>query len=270
MPDSLQQLIHDTLVYFKDPLLPRQTIFAAQEDCALFQKGLPTPSSQLLSENIALHPTENKIELKNLSKIDQVLIKTPSSQQPPPVKMQDLVPTQAPLPSLHVQPPAKGDSSDFLEIKKALLRIAPTIKLAEEVPDDTGARRIANAWKEKITDAQVILLACETDANTLEFLKNLGKAIDTKLAQVKILPAERLERENRWDLFLQKNQFRLIIASDGMQKLPELMRFYKAVPAQSQYYLDQTPLLPLSSASSYKSLELKALLWKTLCHILRK
>jgi hypothetical protein len=55
-----------------------------------------------------------------------------------------------------------------------------------------------------------------------------------------------------------------------MQKLPELMRFYKAVPASGQFFLENTPLLPLSHASLYKSLEHKALLWKTLCQMLKK
>jgi hypothetical protein len=140
----------------------------------------------------------------------------------------------------------------------------------DEVPDDATAKRVANSWKEKISDADVILLACERDAETLEFLKSLGKAIDQNLAKAKILPAEKMEAENRWDLFLQKNQFRLIIASDGMRGMPRLMRFYRETPATAEYFLDKTPLLPLSSASLYKSIEHKALLWKTLCRMFGK
>ena len=55
-----------------------------------------------------------------------------------------------------------------------------------------------------------------------------------------------------------------------MKKLTELMKFYHGVPAQSQAFLDKTPLLALSAASTYKAIEHKAHLWKTLCHMLKK
>ncbi len=180
----------------------------------------------------------------------------------------DCITLPSPTAVFRVKEPS--DKDGFAQIKRTLLRAAPAVRLIEEVPDDSAAKRVANAWKEKIPDAQVVLLACETDADTLELLKSLGKAIDQNLAKAKILPAEKMERENRWDLFLQKNQFRLIIASDGLQKLSHLMRFYKALPATSESYLDKTPLLALSPASVYKSLEAKAHLWKTLCQMLKK
>ncbi len=149
-------------------------------------------------------------------------------------------------------------------MKKILQKAAPAIKIIEQVPDDAEAKRIAEGWKEKVNDAEVILLLCDTTSDTIDFLKGLAKGIDQHLAKTKILAAERLEREKRWDIFLNKNTFRLIIASEGMEKLPELMRFYNAES------LGKFPLLTLSPASVYKALEHKALLWKKLCQMLKK
>jgi hypothetical protein len=170
--------------------------------------------------------------------------------QPAPI----VVKSQAP-------PPPQQEPSPM---KKILQKAAPAVKIIEQVPDDTEAKRIAESWKEKVTDAEVVLLVCDTASETLDFLKGLAKGIDQHLAKTKILAGERLEREKRWDIFLNKNTFRLIIASEGMEKLPELMRFYKPES------LGKFPLLTLSPASVYKALEHKALLWKTLCQMLKK
>jgi hypothetical protein len=152
-------------------------------------------------------------------------------------------------------------------MKQILQKAIPGVKIVEQVPDDSEAKRIAESWKEKVNDAETVLLLCETDADTVEFSKGLAKAIDQHLAKIKILAADRLEKEKRWDVFLSKNSLRLIIATEGVQKLPELMRFYKQ--NNSQLFLDKTPFLVLSSSSIYKSIEHKAKLWKTLCQMLK-
>jgi hypothetical protein len=251
MPDSASNLIRDTLAYLKDPLLPKQVIFASAEDCALFQRK-PESKRPVLPPLPALPPAPPVYKEKPA--LPKQVEKTP---EPAPKVI--AVKEEKPAPIENLSP-----------IIKTLQRIAPHIKLTDEVPDDAEAKRVASAWKEKITDAEVVLIACDTQEDTLELLKGLAKAIDKNLAKSKVITADRLEREKRWDLFLQKNALRLVIISDGMQKFPELMRHYKSTPASAQFFLDQTPLLPLSSALVYKSLEHKALLWKTLCQMLKK
>ncbi len=252
MSDTLRDLILDTLSYLKDPLLPKQTIFANAQECALFQK----------KPQIARPETP-----KSLFKNEKV------PQPPPPIFQPAKIYSQKseapPQEKKHAQeklPPTESASS----IKNILQKIAPALKLSEHVPGDEEAKKIANAWKEKIIDAEVILAIYENDVETLEFLKVLAKAIDQHLAKTKMISAIKIEEEKRWDFFLQKNNFRLIIASMGMQQCPEFMRLYQSVPASAQFFLDKTPLLPLSHASLYKSLEHKALLWKTLCQMLKK
>ncbi len=204
------------------------------------------------------------------------------SGQPQNFKERTTVVQPKTLPNIH-HPSPKAASTETIAhklsdsvlqehspIKKTLQKIAPSLKLIDHIPDDREAKRISNAWKEKVVDADAVLLICDSNSETLEFLKGLAKAIDQHLGKVKILMAERLEREKRWDLFLEKNSLRLIIASDAIQKLPELMHFYKSVPTHAQFFLDKIPLLVLSPVTVYKSLEHKALLWKTLCQMLKK
>jgi hypothetical protein len=233
MPDTLYHLIRDTVTYLQDPLLPKHPLLIDGEDLIFFQKKITKKPACDVS------PLTLKIDPLALP------VKREEKEQHKPQERKN-------------------------PIKATLEKIAPSLKLVDQIPSDTTAKRIANAWKEKIPDIEVVLLACELTTETLEFLKGLAKAIDAHLAKVKILVAEKLEKQQRWDLFLNKNNLRLIIASDGIQKFPELIRFYKSIPANSQFFLDKTPFLPLDSTSVYKSVENKAALWKTLCRMLKK
>lgn len=263
MPDPFRQLLSDTLAYLKDPLTPKQPLLATAEEAVFFREI-----------SVAHFPVEKKKQEELPPPATPIALPPPPQAQKPIAKAQVPIeppprPQQVPIASDRKREEPHVEESTG-EIKKNLQRAVPHLKHIDAIPDDTAAKKIAESWREKIPDTEVILLACTTDAETLELLKSLGKAIDQHLGKAKILPAERWEKEKRWDLFLQKNQFRLIVASDGLQALPELMRFYKALPATSHYFLEKTPLLTLLPASTYKSLEQKALLWKTLCQMLKK
>ncbi len=257
MSEPLRKLIRDTLSYLKDPLLPKETLFASKEECALLRgKRAPPPASY------------KKEEAPKPSFTPRA---APIAKSPPPVTPPEPVKTSSrPVEIDRTEKPASSKVLPEPEgIQAMLKKIAPGITLANEVPDDAKARKIASGWKDKITDAQVVLLACENDGETLELLKNLAKAIDTHLAKAKIVPAESLEKEKRWDLFLQKNALKLIVASDGMKHLSELMQFYRGVLNKPEAFLDKIPLLVLAPAATYKSIEQKASLWKTLSQMLK-
>lgn len=268
MPDCFHELIRDTLSYLKDPLCPKQSILTSAENFIFFQKQKVTVSEQ--------HLSSREKETASMRSASSHPFPSPRPMQPI-IAENSVSITQAPekVAKLSALPAQDSDSahiaySQSSPIKKMLQKITPNLKLIDQIPDDAGAKRIASGWKEKIADAEVVLLVCDAHAETLEFLKGLAKAIDQHLGKAKILMAERLEREKRWEIFFDKNSFRLLIASDGIQTLPELMRFYKSVPAHAQLFLDTIPLLVLSPFSVYKSLEHKALLWKTLCQMLKK
>ncbi len=271
MQDLLLQLVSDIQLYLKDPLHPKGSLLATEEECRKLKQSAHTPALQ-------------EKPLKNVVQQSKIQLSTPYTT--PPQIIPKKAPTQASaLPpsndrqnkiqhSPKAQPPEEKKlykpSENSSDIKETLSKIAPGIRFIDQVPDDSEGKKIGSSWKEKIPDVDVVLLACKQDAETIEFLKVLAKAIDTHLAKSKIIPAERLEKENCWDLFLQKNTFRLIVASDGVDQLKNLMRFYRGAPAQNAYFLDQTPLLALLPAAAYKQLDKKAQAWKTLCQILKK
>ncbi len=241
MTDSLHKLLFDTLTYLKDPLHPKETLFSSEEEKRWFT---PKVSAK----------TQRREEV---SEFTPVL--APKSENPPSeTNHTKQVATKSLQPDPHT----------FSQLKNTLQKIAPSIRLVEEVPDDKEGKKKSNAWKEKVEGAEVVLLACSSDPETLELLKSLAKAIQGHLAKVKILPAERLEQEDHWEAFLEKNALRLIVISHGLEKLHNLNRFYKKT--QEGFFLGPTPLLPLSAASVYKQLPSKASLWKTLCQMLRK
>ncbi len=283
MSDLFHDLVQDTLKFLKDPLLPKETLFATAEELVLFQRKAEkreppqvgpmfqnmAPLAGISTPGLSRGPSGKDFLERPLAPVFQSKPYAPPPlpvprTKAPPAPREEVVQVQVEAP-----PPPKAEAKSD-PIKALLQKVAPSMKLVEEVPDDAEAKKIATGWKEKIADAEVILLACETDPETLDLLKNLAKAIDTHLGKTKILPAERLEKEKRWDLFLQKNTFRLVLASDGVKKLPELMQFYRALPAQGLHFLDKTPLFVLAPAATYKAIEQKAALWKTLCQILTK
>ncbi len=218
----MQDLIKDTLAYLKDPLLPKQTFLGTAEEHAFFKVKLESKPESATAKWVS--PVQKKEE------------KVPAPPPAPP-------PMQA-----AVEKPAAPPSSTM---KQLLQKVAPAIKLTDHVPDDAEAKRIASAWKEKAPDAEVLLLACDSDGETLEFLKGLARAIDQHLAKAKILKAEKV--------VLEKDAYKLIIASAGVQQFPELMRFYKSYP-----------FVILSPAQAYQDTDEKASLWKTLCRLLQK
>jgi hypothetical protein len=322
-----RNLVVETLQFLQEQ--PKNTYFIAdKQEAAFFSQPIKNLSLGFISPK----PREisDEIEPKTLVK-SPVLKKT--SQQNPAVTL-PAIPSKVPsdsAESVSKAPPLKQDSdrnskttttkTPTIHIRATLEKIAPSIRLSDEPLDDAHAKRIASAWKEKVADAEVILLALDSTTETIEFLKSLAKAIHQELipkmiqksvtgpcqspgieiaregdsiAEIqspslttqsrelslrpgnqflnhfrykatKVISGLRLEQEKKWDLFLTKNTFRLIIASHGIQQFPELMRYYKALPAQSQTFLGTIPLVTLLPTATYlQSLEQKALLWKHL------
>lgn len=243
MQDLLRQLVSDTQLYLKDPLRPKGSLLATEEESLLLEQVKLVPREMPPKP---VYPPPKRVFT------EPIIQKTAEVIAPPAIK------------------PVTLPQEDSVQIKETLSKLIPGMRFVDQIPDDSEGKKIGSSWKEKITDADVILLACKQDTETIEFLKVLAKAINTHLAKAKIIPAERLEKEGVWDIFLKKNTFRLIVASEGLEQLKGLMSFYRGSPTQNAHFLDQTPLLPLLSASVYKQLDKKAEAWKTLCQILKK
>ncbi|MBS0653635.1 MAG: hypothetical protein JSR39_08970 [Verrucomicrobia bacterium] len=268
MNDSFQQLVRDALDYARAQP-PQAWTFASPEEVRFLQSCAQQPTRR----------TEPK-----LAPVAQKRPETPRPPSPIPKAAPEKRPVQeAPIPEekfvkeadVRSEPqhkkPVAASIKPSEEIVKTLRKIAPALIISDHIPDDQNAKKIASAWKEKLSGIDVVLLALNSLPDTIELMKNLAKAIQKDLGQVKLMSGERLEQEKRWDLFFQTNTFRLVIASPGMEQYPDLLKHYKALPAQQSAFLANTPLIVLEPASVYTdSPDKKISLWKSLCQTLKK
>jgi hypothetical protein len=130
-------------------------------------------------------------------------------------------------------------------LRMALQKAAPTLRL-----------RPATA---------ALLLCCTSDAATGALLKAVAQAVHSKLGPAKLIVAEKVEREGRWEALLTELSPRLILASEGWQTLKGVMHLYRPDPDR----LGDIRFLPLKSAATYAQLPEKAALWKQLSQLLR-
>lgn len=208
---------------------------------------------------------------------------------PEPARPDPLPPTNPPAPEpVEPQPPiihnqslgSKFDSKKLsLELltPKALLPINqefwkllpslfPDLKLCTTIPSDQHAQKLKNKWLDNHVIPPVIILSFQQNDKHLAFLKNVAKAISLHLAPARVLSADQIEKEKKWETILTSSHLKLVIASDyDIYLKPQLMHFYKEVPQQNRHFLHQTPLLLLSDLSLYlKDPQLKSLLWRAI------
>lgn len=247
--DAMLALIRETLFFLNHGPLSKQHLFATKKDYAFFLETI----EDVREQHVISHPQPSNNPSTLMTHVEL------------PRKSSSISSS-----SIHGHPHSSMALKPLSPIKKTLQKIAPQLRLVDQIPSDLQAKRIANAWREKWPAVEVVLLACETQTETLDFLKNLARAIDQHLAKCKVMIADRLEQEKGWDFFLEKNSVRLILASSGIKRFPHLMHRTRFHPANSEPFLGHIPLLILSPVSIYKSLEQKAHLWKTLCEKLKK
>lgn len=148
-------------------------------------------------------------------------------------------------------------------IRSTLKKIAPNMKLLDTIPDDLKAQKAANAWNEQ---AEVIIITGSSSSEELLFLKDLARAIHDRLSPTKLISGTKLEKDNLWESFFEKNNFKLIIITQASQQYTELMLYHKQ--EKNQHFLVTTPLLILKSLETYKQPDQKTALWKSLCQTL--
>ncbi len=268
MNHSFQQLVRDALDYARAQP-PQAWTFASIEEFQFFQSYAHRQGQKQEPKRAAEPQKGPETVLPFISVQKATPEKRPIRDIHPPVE-QSVKETETRLEPFHNKP-AVVSVKPSEEIAKTVRKIAPSLIISDQVSDDQNAKKIASNWKEKLIGIDVVLLALNNLPDTIELMKNLAKAIQKNLGPVKLMSGDRLEQEKRWDLFFQTNTFRLIIASPGMEHYPDLLKHYKALPAQQTAFLSNTPLIILEPASVYTdSPNQKIGLWKSLCQMLKK
>lgn len=280
MHKTYRLLLQETIQYLKQEYVPTDTLAIDSKD---FQKkplvkplkveppiaANPLPIKKAPSQPIAIKIAEPAKPKKEIS---------PSSV--PHDRQEHLVKKEEPIPSdvkarieeiFRLEPLPPAASLSIEEIKKQLLQVAPGMAILDEPLDDARAQLLAQAWKEHLQGIEVVVLSFGEKEQELQFLTQLAHAIDSHLAPCKVVNAIRLEKEKKWDLFLQVNPLRQILAPlDTIHKSSDLKRYYKEKPLSSEKFIGKIPFLSLSSPADYlQNRELKKDLWKQLGEILK-
>ncbi len=264
MPDdAYRNLVSDTVRFIKEHFAPQKVMLTSPENGAFFEKSAPLPPSPPPHSAPVIDFPPLSTGRKALNTASPALKPTPPPNKPPPdLHKIEKNRGEAPKERAPVQAPNE-------EWGRLLQRLAPHLALSDEIPPDAGAQKRANQWKEKAQAAPVAILSFGEKGQERVFLDSLASAIAQKLAPSAVIDAARLEREQNWEIFLEIDILKLILAPADFQKRPQLMRHYKEFPSTSQLYLGKVPLLVLSPVSAYlNNPSLKRTLWETLCQLL--
>ena len=191
-------------------------------------------------------------------------------QSPPLFNSKPFTPlkTKARLPIPLEKP--KPSSSPGEDKWRALFKTAlKEIYLHENIPNDSKAKRLKEAWREKHNTPEVPILF--QGSYYKPFLQSLAKAIETEFLPCRLVEIDHLEKEKKWDLFLDSPKLKLIIAPDQLIfAAKELLPFYKEHPQQGTRFLGEIPLLLIPDLSLYfKDPYLKRSLWNVICQALK-
>jgi hypothetical protein len=250
--DAHQSLIADTVRFIKENFAPHEVLLSSSANCLFFKESRPAP-----------------VQAKVQPKVQpEMQVPKPLPVPPPPKKSPVIVapPPEVAKKSVVLEKPAPPVQATNDEWKQLLGRLAPHLALSDQIPDDKTAQKLAGGWKTHTQVAPVVLLSFGEKGEERAFLDNLAKAIEQKLKPAKVVDAKQLEQEKTWDLFLESDLLKWILAPADFRKWPQLMQHYREIPAKSECYLEKVPLLVLSPFADYfKNPALKKDLWQTLC-----
>lgn len=188
---------------------------------------------------------------------------------PPTLKLHTISEITKPLPQAQRPKPLEAPLVKQIpldrwpSIRSILKKIAPNMKLIDTILDDLKAQKAANAWNEQ---TEVIIITGVSSNEELLFLKDLARAIHDRLSTTKLISGIKLEKENLWGSFFDKNNFKLIVTTQASQKYTKLMLYHKQ--EKNQHFLAKIPLLILDPLEMYKQPDQKTALWKSLCQTL--
>ncbi len=166
-----------------------------------------------------------------------------------------------------MQKPREGGKRDGSQFRAILEKIAPELPLLDRVPDDKGAKQIANRWKTKNQSAPISILSSGELPQHQALLDEIAVALDVTFGEARLIAGDPIEKEKEWKTFLSVGKLKLIVICDSsLWQLHNLRQFYKETPASGVRQLGEVPVFLLPDLSLYlKDPLLKRSLWKALC-----
>lgn len=215
----------------------------------------PIPPAPPLPHNIEAPKLPDKADLNKTAIAPTTQKQENPADQPPPVPG-----------AFKLEVPAALPQTDFAVLRTIVTEKLPHVRLLDRLPDDTEAKRLANAWTQEKKIPQVMILSFDEPPKQQAFLANIAKALEAHGIDAQVATATKLERENEWQKLLQSKELKLVVAgSSGFHSLPQLQKHYREGAKQGRHYLGDRLLLLLSDISYYlKEPALKPSLWAAL------
>lgn len=237
-----------------------KTILASQDDCNYFRsiyrtlkevkepapQPQPIPIAAPVKEIPAPQPAPVTPPLPSIAKVPE----PPPLPEPPAIEL----PKRQPLPG-------------FDDIRKILSQAFPDLSLLPDIPNDALARQRAERWKTQNQAAMISILTFHESEWQHQFLVNLTAAIDVIYGHARLIAADAIEKENKWETFLSAPELKVVIICDyALWQMPHLLQFYRENPNRMDRMLQKTPVMLLPDLTLYqKDPLLKRSLWKALC-----
>jgi hypothetical protein len=155
---------------------------------------------------------------------------------------------------------------NFLQkIKIAVEKTAPQI-IDNNIPNDEEAKFIAQKWKYFNKTAAITIITATQNTQEHILLKNLAKALTITIMPSTPVDAASLESEDVWKEFLSSENLKIIVIDEEtLNKLPNLKKYYKQIPATKENLLKNIPVFHMRHISHFIKQPLeKAFLWQNL------
>lgn len=161
------------------------------------------------------------------------------------------------------------EMSETSAMKTLLKRVAPDLKIHDEIPSDSQAKRIKATYKTRENVPAVPLLY--SDKEQLRFFNNICQAIEKTFFPSHPLFLSPLEEKKDWDLFLKTKELKLILITDtDLWSSLDLMRYYKERPQEGVRSLGSVPVILMADPKLYLSdPQLKRSLWQVISNTLK-
>ncbi len=195
----------------------------------------------------------------------------PLPAPPPPPKEEEKEKPQAPLFSKAVEKePVVKPTLGIESLSSAIKDLFPGFTTHKEPPKDKDLR--VDPIYKKVLQAEVVLFSFREGKESDLFLQNISLAITSHFTSAAVLDVKKWELvEEHFDLFFKQGKAKFFIASETLYKKSCLLPFLKEIPASSERFLSDRPLLILQPFESYFNNPLqKKELWNTLCTALKK
>lgn len=184
---------------------------------------------------------------------------------PKPVKKE--APPQPLIPAVEKSVPVPRVVDSFDDLRHLFTKLAPQIRIVDEIPSDGAAKQVSERWKTRNQAAPISLLFYQEPPQHRLLLEHLAEALHVVFGNARLIQSASIEKEKQWDAFLSVPGLKTVIICDAaLWQLPNLLQFYREVPSHSERFLQNTPVFLLPDLSLYlKDPLLKRSLWKALC-----